>query len=243
MIQPFHVRGANARGLDARPRNGKAIALQIELFGECDVLRVEMILVSCIIAGHPTPHLTRCVGESIPDRFALAVLVPCAFVLIRGCGHTPKESFRKTCLFHYRIGDGTRVWGNRGALRRSVATTLRKRSTCNSGQGPGSELTTVHFLLLFSFSLVWKGVSRPTIAHRSRFNCERIAERLRQSGMTPTRRVLTAYLYVAGFAFSMCTVLHGQTITGTWQGTLSAKESQRVVLKFAKADNNGSLRG
>jgi uncharacterized protein (TIGR03435 family) len=41
----------------------------------------------------------------------------------------------------------------------------------------------------------------------------------------------------------MCTVLHGQTITGTWQGTLSAKESQRIVLKFAKADNNGSLRG
>ena len=63
MIQPFHVWGVNARGLDARPRNGKAIALQIELLGECDVLRVEMILVTCNIAGHTTPHLTRCVGE------------------------------------------------------------------------------------------------------------------------------------------------------------------------------------
>jgi uncharacterized protein (TIGR03435 family) len=62
--------------------------------------------------------------------------------------------------------------------------------------------------------------------------------------MTPNRLPLkAAFLYGAGFAISMCSVLHGQTITGTWQGTLSAKESQRIVLKFAKPDNNGSLRG
>jgi uncharacterized protein (TIGR03435 family) len=73
---------------------------------------------------------------------------------------------------------------------------------------------------------------------------ERIAERLRQSGMTPSRLALkAAFLHVAGFAFSVCTVLHGQTVTGTWQGTLPTKESQRIVLKFAKPDNNGSLRG
>ena len=66
----------------------------------------------------------------------------------------------------------------------------------------------------------------------------------RRSGMTPSRLVLkAAFRYLAGFAFSMCTVLHGQTITGTWQGTLSAKESQRIVFKLALADNNGSLRG
>jgi uncharacterized protein (TIGR03435 family) len=62
--------------------------------------------------------------------------------------------------------------------------------------------------------------------------------------MTPKRLVRNAaFLYVAGFAFSMCTVLRGQTITGTWQGTLSTKESQRIVLKFAKPGNDGSLRG
>ncbi len=62
--------------------------------------------------------------------------------------------------------------------------------------------------------------------------------------MTPSRLTLKSmFLYVVGFAFSMCTMLHGQTITGTWQGTLSTKESQRIVLKFAKPDNNGSLRG
>jgi uncharacterized protein (TIGR03435 family) len=62
--------------------------------------------------------------------------------------------------------------------------------------------------------------------------------------MTPTKLVLTsAHLHVAGFAFLMCTVLPGQTITGTWQGTLSAKETQRIVLKLADADNNEPLRG
>ncbi len=62
--------------------------------------------------------------------------------------------------------------------------------------------------------------------------------------MTPSRLVLkAAFLCVAGFAFSMCAVLHGQTITGTWQGTLSTKENQRIVLKLAKGDNKGSLRG
>ena len=62
--------------------------------------------------------------------------------------------------------------------------------------------------------------------------------------MTPSGLVpKAAFLLVWGFAFAVCTVLHGQTITGTWQGTLSSKESQRIVLKFAKPDNNGSLRG
>jgi uncharacterized protein (TIGR03435 family) len=62
--------------------------------------------------------------------------------------------------------------------------------------------------------------------------------------MTPSRPVLKAsFLFVAGFACSICTVLQGQTITGTWQGTLSAKESQRIVFKFSKADDNGQLHG
>ncbi len=61
--------------------------------------------------------------------------------------------------------------------------------------------------------------------------------------MTPSRLLLkAAVLYMAGFV-STCTVLHGQTITGTWQGTLSTGESQRIVLKFAEPDNNRSLRG
>ena len=62
--------------------------------------------------------------------------------------------------------------------------------------------------------------------------------------MTPGGQVLkAAILYAAGLSFSACTLLHGQTITGAWQGTLPTKDSQRIVLKFAKPDNNGSLRG
>ena len=62
--------------------------------------------------------------------------------------------------------------------------------------------------------------------------------------MTPKRLVLkAAFMFVAGFAFSVCTVLHGQTIIGTWQGTLSTQEGQRIVLKFAKPGNDEPLRG
>jgi hypothetical protein len=73
---------------------------------------------------------------------------------------------------------------------------------------------------------------------------ERMAGGLRPSGMTPGGRVLkAAVLAIAGFCFSVGAGLHGQSITGTWQGTLSAKESQRIVLKFAKPEDNGSLHG
>ena len=73
---------------------------------------------------------------------------------------------------------------------------------------------------------------------------ERITGRSRQSRMTPKRLVLkAAFMFVAGFAFSVCTVLHGQTIIGTWQGTLSTKEGQRIVLMFAKPGNDEPLRG
>jgi hypothetical protein len=85
---------------------------------------------------------------------------------------------------------------------------------------------------------------RATDKRQSNKFSERIAERSRQSGMTTSGVALKApFLYAAGFAFLVCTVLHGQTITGTWQGTLPSRESQRVVLKFPKPDNNGSLRG
>ena len=50
-------------------------------------------------------------------------------------------------------------------------------------------------------------------------------------------------LFAAIFALSKCAILHGQTIAGTWQGTLSAKDSQRIVFKFVEAGNNGTLRG
>jgi uncharacterized protein (TIGR03435 family) len=70
-----------------------------------------------------------------------------------------------------------------------------------------------------------------------------MGEGSRPSAMTRRRPYLKAARCVAGLVFSACTALSGQTILGTWQGTLAAQESQRVVFKFATAENSGSLRG
>jgi uncharacterized protein (TIGR03435 family) len=61
--------------------------------------------------------------------------------------------------------------------------------------------------------------------------------------MTRTKSLKTTFLFTAVLALSTCAVLYGQTIAGTWQGTLAAKNSQRIVFKLAEAGNNGSLRG
>src|ERR1700739_4137586 len=140
MIQPLHVWGAHSGGLDSRPRDGKAIALQIEPFGERDVLWVKVVLVAGNVAGHTSASPSRCVCESIPDRLTFTILVPCTFILIRGGGDTPKESFGETGLLNHGVGNGAGGWGS-GALHRCVAAALGKRSTCNSGQGTGSKLT------------------------------------------------------------------------------------------------------
>src|SRR6516162_6494020 len=71
-----------------------------------------MILIASHIAGHTTPHFARRMGESIPDRFTFAVLIPCTFHLVRGSGGTPEKSFRKARFlddrFRYRTWDGAR---------------------------------------------------------------------------------------------------------------------------------------
>jgi uncharacterized protein (TIGR03435 family) len=61
--------------------------------------------------------------------------------------------------------------------------------------------------------------------------------------MRRKKSLKTRFLFAAVLALSTCAILHGQTIAGTWQGTLSAKDSQRIVFKLVEAGNNGSLRG
>jgi uncharacterized protein (TIGR03435 family) len=50
------------------------------------------------------------------------------------------------------------------------------------------------------------------------------------------------FLHLAAATIALTTALHAQTIAGTWQGTLPARASQRVVLKIEKSPD-GSLRG
>ena len=53
-----------------------------------------------LIAGHigirAIANLARRVRGPIPDRFAFAICVPCAFHLVSGGGHAPKKILGKT---------------------------------------------------------------------------------------------------------------------------------------------------
>ena len=60
----------------------KTVALLVEAFGQCDVLRVEVVLIAGNVTCHATPYLAGCMSESVPYGFALAVLIPCAFYLV-----------------------------------------------------------------------------------------------------------------------------------------------------------------
>jgi uncharacterized protein (TIGR03435 family) len=73
---------------------------------------------------------------------------------------------------------------------------------------------------------------------------ERTARWLRPLAMTAHRLIRkTVFVPLAGCVFSISSVLYGQTITGTWQGTLPANDPQRVILKISKAGDNASLHG
>ena len=98
VIDPLHVRGAGSDRLNARPRDGKTVALLVQAFGQCDVLRIEVVLIAGNVAGHAAPYFPGRMRESVPYRFALAVLVPRAFDLVGGRGGAPKKAFGKTRL-------------------------------------------------------------------------------------------------------------------------------------------------
>src|ERR1700760_1277556 len=95
VIQSFHVRGAGPRRLNAWPRDGKTLALLVEAFGQCDVLPIAVVLIAGNIPCHAAPYLPGCMSESIPYRFALAILIPRPFNLVGGCGCAPNKIFGK----------------------------------------------------------------------------------------------------------------------------------------------------
>ena len=82
--------------LNARPGDGKTLALLVEAFGQCDVLRIEVVLIAGNVPGHAAPYFPGCMGESVPYGFALAVHIPRAFHLVGGSGGAPKKAFWKT---------------------------------------------------------------------------------------------------------------------------------------------------
>ena len=80
------------RGLNARPRDGKPIALLVKTAWPAPVLRVEVVLVAGHIARRSALHFAGSVREPIPDGFALAIFLPRALHLVGGGGRAPQEA-------------------------------------------------------------------------------------------------------------------------------------------------------
>jgi hypothetical protein len=138
----------------------------METFGERDVLWVEVILIAGHVAGYASSHFPRRVGKPVPDRFAFAVFVPGAFVLIGRCRDAPKETFRKSRFldegFRHRSGcltDGDWVGG--------ITTPGIECNPRGCGQRTSCELTTIHHKLLLAERVSEKRASPMTIAHLS----------------------------------------------------------------------------
>ena len=95
-VEALRIGRADAVGKDARPRNREAVGARAERLHERDVLLVAMIMVDRDVAGVAVRDLAGRVGEAVPDRAALAILVPRAFDLVsRGRG-SPDEPFRES---------------------------------------------------------------------------------------------------------------------------------------------------
>src|ERR1700722_9635947 len=102
IFNPFRIRGTNSRGLNTWPGNRKTVAVQIHRLPQRDIFAPAMIRIASGVTGVAVLHLAWRVREAIPDRFALAVLIPCAFDLIRSRSRAPEKSLGKHDLS--RIG-------------------------------------------------------------------------------------------------------------------------------------------
>jgi len=130
VVDAFLVRRACARWLNARPRDGEAIAFLVEALEDRDVLRVEMVLVTGVVAGCSAFYFAYGVRKAVPDGFTFAVLIPRAFHLIGSRGHAPEES----------VGE-VRAAGRRGTFSQCLPC---KPRSAGCGQRASHELATVH---------------------------------------------------------------------------------------------------
>src|ERR1700722_7277097 len=142
MIQTFAVWRTGAGRLNARPGDGEAVALLIQLACQHDVLRIQMVLIAGDVSGRASLYLADGMGESIPDRLAFAILIPRAFNLVCGCRRAPQKTIRKARLSDRRRRDGARHLVLRRVSSRESIATEQCRSSC--GYGIHDKLAAVH---------------------------------------------------------------------------------------------------
>ena len=84
--------GAAARGLDPRPRDGEAVALDAEAPHQLDVLVDPVVVVAGDRAGGPVDDAAGLGGEGVPHAGAAAVLGGGALDLVRGSARPETEA-------------------------------------------------------------------------------------------------------------------------------------------------------
>ncbi len=104
-VEPFRVRPARAIREDAWPGDGEAVGVAAEAPHQRDVFLVTMVVIVGDVSGVAVPDLPGRVCERVPDRGALAVLVPRAFNLVCRRGGAPEEALRELAACR-RLGRG-----------------------------------------------------------------------------------------------------------------------------------------
>ncbi len=130
------IRRPGTGGLDARPGDGEAVAVEPEAAHQLDVLGMAVV----VVAGHRTRVAVAdgagAGSEGVPDRGAAAVLVHRSLDLVGGGGGTPAEScgqvetVRHDSLPGRKCEDCSCYWrfvGTPGGQRHRAAVRIRRR--------------------------------------------------------------------------------------------------------------------
>jgi hypothetical protein len=138
VVEALRVGGAASEGLYAGPGDREAVALQIQLLQQRNVIRIPVIAVAGDVARIAIFDVAGLVSEAIPDRFTPAVLVPRTLHLVsRGRG-APQESRGK-------LGHVLRITGHggRGRLRARWPQPGSERGACQRNHRP-EEAAAIH---------------------------------------------------------------------------------------------------
>src|SRR5262249_34875007 len=94
-VEALGVRLPRAFGEDARPADGESLRRRAQVLHQLHVLPVAVVVVVGDVSGVAVLDLARRVRVRVPDRWALAVLVPRALDLVGRGGRAPEETRRE----------------------------------------------------------------------------------------------------------------------------------------------------